>query len=273
MNNLFFSYRIPYLYSDLPTQPAHSIKMHDSAIVDSNAVASIFDGHLLTKTSEKPQLHFTDFDFGVAAVLLFAFVLFVWLYATNRKRLNQVIKAFYLSRLTNQSGREELSLGNRVSIFLAVLFVVSFSLFIYQVAEYYGYNQENDVLFFFKLALLISLVYGLKILFVRFFGFIFQNQKESGDYSLMIFLFCNILGLFLLPIVICLAFVKDVSPVIFIYTGLGVFALLLLIRVLRGLLIGINSIRVSKFYLFLYLCTLEILPFVFMVKLFMQNIK
>lgn len=251
--------------------------MPDSAIVskqlDTSSTASLFDGHLLTKTSEKPQLHFTDFDFGVASVLLFAFVLFVWLYATNLKRLNQVIKAFYLTRLTNQSGRDELSLGNRVSIFLYVLFVVSFSLFIYQTAAYYGYKEENDVLFFFKLAFLICLVYGLKLLFVRFFGFIFQNQKESGDYSLMIFLFCNILGLFLLPIVVCMAFVKDVSPLIFIYSGLGVFVLLLLIRVLRGVLIGINSIRVSKFYLFLYLCTLEILPFVIMVKLFMQNMN
>jgi hypothetical protein len=70
-----------------------------------------------------------------------------------------------------------------------------------------------------------------------------------------------------------MACVKDVSPEVFIYSGGSVFVLLLLIRVLRGVLIGFNSIRVSKFYLFLYLCTLEILPFVIMAKLFMQNVN
>lgn len=253
------------------------MKSHDSTLVssqvDTGSTTSLFEGHLLTKTSEKPQLHFTDFDFGVASLLLLTFILFVWLYSTNRKRLNQVVKSFYINRITNQLGREELSLGNRVSIFLSLLFIVSFSLFIFQTAEYYGYKHENDFVFFLKLAIGIPLVYGLKILFVRFFGFIFQNQRESGDYSLLIFLFCNVLGLFLLPIVVCMAFVKDVSPEVFIYSGGSVFVLLLLIRVLRGVLIGFNSIRVSKFYLFLYLCTLEILPFVIMVKLFMQNIS
>ena len=261
----------------MPTQALHIINSKDTAVVskqiDTSAVTSLFEDHLLPKTSENPQLHFTDFDFGVASILLLAFILFVWLYATNRKRLNQVIKSFYITRLNGQSGREDLSLGNRVSVFLSILFVISSSLFIFQTAKYYGYNSENDVLFFIKLIVDICLVYGVKILFVRFFGFVFQSQKESGDYSLMISLFCNILGLFLLPIVVCMSFVKDVSPLIFIYSGLCVFVLLLLIRVLRGVLIGANSIRVSKFYLFLYLCTLEILPFVIMIKLFMQNIK
>ncbi len=252
--------------------------VHDSSIVSAHAdtltTTSIFEGHLLAKQNEKPQPHFTNFDFGIATLFLLVFILFVWIYSTNRKRLNQAMKAFYVNRLTNQLGRDELSLGNRVSIFLSILFVLTFSLFIFQCAKYYGYySGQNDFLFFVKISVTISVVYGFKILAVRIFGYIFQNQKESAEYSLMIFLFCNIFGLFLMPIVLCMAFVKDVSPLIFIYSGAGVFVLLLFIRVLRGVLIGVNSIRVSKFYLFLYLCTLEILPFVIMVKLFMQNIS
>ncbi|MBL0330997.1 MAG: DUF4271 domain-containing protein [Bacteroidetes bacterium] len=256
--------------------PSNHIKAKTfvSTPVDTTTTTSLFENHLLPQKSEQPQLHFTDFDFGIAGILLLAFVLFVWLYATNSKRLNQIVKSFYVSRFSNQLGRDELSLGNRVSVFLSVLFVLTFSLFIYQVGRFYGYIDEpSNVLFFLKLAFIICLVYGVKMLMVRFFGFLFQNQKEAADYSMMIFLFCNILGLFLLPIVICMAFVKDVSPLIFIYSGVSVFALLLLIRVLRGVIIGINSIRVSKFYLFLYLCTLEILPLVIMVKLFIQNVK
>ena len=254
------------------------INTPDSAIVsigvDSTAITSLFEGHLLSNKTDKPQLHFTNFDFGVASILLFAFILFVWLYSTNSKRLNQIVKAFYINRYSNQLGRDEITIGNRVSIFLSSLFIISFSLFIYHVANYYGFRRnDNDAIFFIQIIIAICTIYGIKIVIVRFFGFIFQDQKDSGEYSMMVFLFCNILGLFFLPIVVCMSFVKDVSPLIFIYSGYGVFVLLLLIRVLRGIIIGINSIRVSKFYLFLYLCTLEILPFVIMAKLFMQNIK
>lgn len=262
----------------MPIQVTHISSPSDSSlgsvVADSGLTTSLFEGHLLNKKSEGPQLHITNFDFGVAAVLLFAFILFVWLYTNNSKRLNQIVKAFYVNRFSNQLGRDEITFGNRVSIFLSTLFILSFSLFIYQVANYYGIQANNNgAVFFIQLLLIISAIYGIKILLVRFFGFIFQSQKESGEYSMMIFLFCNVLGLFFLPIVVCMTFVKDVSPLIFIYSGYCVFALLLFIRLLRGFLIGLNSIRVSKFYLFLYLCTLEILPFVIMVKLFMLNIK
>lgn len=246
-----------------PSLSSHSL--------DTAMAPSLFENHLLSAKTEGPRLHFTDFDFGVASILLVAFILFVWLYSTNRKRLTQVLKTFYVTRFNNQMGRDELSLGNRVSIFLSILFVLTSSLFVYQIGVYYGYEMDAGFFFFVKLALLIIMIYGFKMIFVKFFGFVFQTQKEASEYTLLIFHFCNILGLLLLPIVICLAFVTDIHPRIFINSGLCVFGLLLLIRMLRGVLIGVNSTRVSKFYLFLYLCTLEILPFVIMTKVFMQN--
>jgi hypothetical protein len=86
------------------------------------------------------------------------------------------------------------------------------------------------------------------------------------------FVFINLLGLIMLPVVICLEFVKHVNPVVFIYTGLFLIIGFLCMRLLRGIVIGMRSNRVSKFYLFLYLCTLEIVPFVILVKLFMLYI-
>ncbi|MCX6296208.1 MAG: DUF4271 domain-containing protein [Bacteroidetes bacterium] len=243
-------------------------------VIDTLHTTSLFKDNLLTKKTDERQLHYTKYDYGVAGILLFAFILFVWLFASNRKRLTQHIKAFYINRHTNQLGRDEISLGNRVSVFLSMLFVITVTLFIVQVADQYSfYFSAHRSILYFEIALIICFVYGIKIMVVRIFGFIFQKQKEAGDYAMMIFLFCNILGLFLLPIVVCLAFVKEVSPLVFIYLGFGVSALFLCIRLIRGVIIGINSIGVSRFYLFLYLCTFEILPFVIMVKLFFQNIN
>lgn len=263
----------------MPNQQIHINSLQNSipslgTTSDTLHTTSLFQGHLLVPKTDKPLLHFTDYDYGVVSILLLAYILFVWLFASNKKRLSQVVKSFYINRHSNQLGRDELSLGNRVSIFLSILFVISSSLFIIQIADYYKFvfNVNKSVLFL-EIATVISLIYAVKMVIIRFFGYIFQNKKEASEYSMMIFLFCNTLGLFMLPIVVSLAFVEGVSPLIFIYFGFGVSAFLLCIRLLRGIIIGFNSNRVSKFYLFLYLCTLEILPFVIMVKLFMQNIK
>ncbi|MBL7890070.1 MAG: DUF4271 domain-containing protein, partial [Bacteroidia bacterium] len=62
-----------------------------------------------------------------------------------------------------------------------------------------------------------------------------------------------------------------VSIEIFIKIGLYLLALFLFTRMVRGLIIGLNSVRVSKFYLFLYLCSLEILPLIVMIKIFIRS--
>ena len=262
----------------MPTQPVlynkEIVLKKTIPAIDTNRTTSLFQDNLLKVKTPEPQLHVTNFDFAVAGILFFAFLLFVWLYALNRKRLNQVIKAFYINRYANQLAREEISIGNRVAIFLSTLFILTFALFIDQILNYYGFFKgNNQFILFIKIAIIIVGVYAVKIMCVRICGFIFQNQKEVNDYVVTISLFCNILGLFMLPIVVGLAFIKEIPAELFINGGYVVFASLLCIRLLRGLTIGFHNNRISKFYLFLYLCTLEILPFVIMVKLFILKVK
>ena len=123
------------------------------------------------------------------------------------------------------------------------------------------------------MAIVITTIYAVKFAAINLVGYVFQVQKEAKELMMSVFLFCNALGLFMLPLVICLSFVKQVSPLVFIYTGIAIIGSFILIRIVRGILIGLKSPRVSKFYLFMYLCTLEILPFILMVKLVILKIK
>jgi hypothetical protein len=240
--------------------------------VDTSAAASLFQKHLLEIKHPQPVIHYTQYDYLVSCVLFFSYAMFVWLYISNSKRLNQIVKGLYVGRYANQLAREEVSIGNRVVIFLSALFVLTLTLFIYQTSSYFGFLQGNNVVgTFFITALIILSVYGVKLLTIRAVGFICEAQKEIREYTISVFLFCNVVGLFLLPVVICLAFLKQVNPSVFIYTGITIISAFLFTRLVRGLIIGFNSTRVSKFYLFLYLCTLEIVPLVIMVKLFIPK--
>ncbi len=234
------------------------------------STVSLFQHHLLEVGNAKPEIHYTKYDYLVSCVLFLSYVMFVWLYISNRKRLNQIIMGLYAGRYANQLAREEVSLGNRVIILLSALFVFTLTLFFYQTASYFGYLPTGNAFStFFIIAIAIFSIYVIKLLIIRISGFLFETQKEIKEYVVSIFLFCNAVALFMLPVVICLAFLKQVEASIFIYTGMVIIVVFFLTRLVRGVIIGLNSTRVSKFYLFLYLCTLEIVPLTIMVKLFL----
>lgn len=241
------------------------------ALKDTTTVPSLFQNHLLPDKNTRQQIHITDYDYWVSGILLALYVLFVWMYVSNRKKLNQVIKGFYISRFSNQLSREEFSVGNRVSVFLSIFFVFTLTLFFIRIIQYYGFHffTDNVALLGLIIALIIIIAYSIKFSIIKFLGNIFQLQKEANDYMMIIFLFCNTLGLVMLPLVICLTFLKQVPPVVFIYIGIFIITLFVFVRIFRGLILGLNSSGISKLYLFLYLCTLEIVPFIILVKLFM----
>ena len=236
------------------------------------AQKSLFENHLLEVKNSESKIHYTKYDFLVAGILFISFALFVRLYVKNRKRLSQVIKSFYLN--TSQFSREGLSLGNGVSVFLSVLSVFTLSIFIGQLINYYGFSiTTGNFNYFVVTSLLIILGYSLKLISIKILGYIFQTPKPASEYIITIFLFVNTLGLFMFPIVVCLAFAKQINPLIFIYSGYVIILYFLLMRFIRGFIIGLNTLRASKFYLFMYLCTLEIFPIVIMVKIIMLEIK
>lgn len=237
---------------------------------DSIETKSLFENHLLPALSEKPAIHFTQYDYIPAIILFLAFVLFVALYVYNRKRLNQIIKAFYLNRVANQLAREEVSLVNRTTILLSIVFLSSISLFTLQLINYYQISLPIDKFYLiWIIPLLVTLSYFFKIITIKLMGFIFKIPTEANNYIFTIFLFINALGLFILPMVVGIAFIKQAPPEFFINLGLLIIGLFLLTRMIRGVIIGVNSLRVSNIYLFLYLCTLEILPIFVLVKIFL----
>ncbi|MCE9539021.1 MAG: DUF4271 domain-containing protein [Bacteroidetes bacterium] len=244
-------------------------------VKDTSIAPSLFKDHLLAVKNPKPEIHFTNYDYVITGILLFLYILFVWMYVSNYKKLSQIINGFYINRNSNQMSRDELSIGNRVSFFLSIFFIITLTIFISRIIAYYGlqFGISNSTVLNIIIGSGIIVAYSLKFASIKLLGYIFKVQREANDYMMTIFLFCNTLGLFMLPIVIGLTYVKQVSPVFFIYAGTGVIVIFFMVRMIRGLILGLNSSEISKIYLFMYLCTLEILPFVIMAKLFMLIVK
>jgi len=246
--------------------------MNSKIAIDSFIHPSFFVNHSLTVKNTVTQLHFTKYEYGAAGLLFIAFALFVWLYVSNSKFMNQLFKSFYSTRFASQFTREENSIVNRATILLSIMFLLLATLFIVKISEFYNFVEPQNSSFLFMVGAILLVSYTVKLISIRFFGFVFKNLTEAYDYISTIVLFWNALALFLLPILCCLLFLKQIDAKVFITIGLIGIGVFLLIRFVKAIVIGLNSARISKLYLFLYLCTLEILPFVILYKLFLLNI-
>jgi len=254
-----------------------TLRMSDTTLLLKNTkTVSLFQNHLLVSTNPEIEIisRNVDYDYGITAVILVLFVFFVWLYSFNAKTINQLIVDFFQISAVSNFTRKGSSIGNGVSIISGLFFIVSISIIIGDALSYFDVQ-----LFYFNvveepiIAVLLLLMYAVKILIVKFLGHLFKVQNVANSYAGQILSFCNTLGLFLLPVIILLSFYKQVSPLYFIYISVGLITVFVVIRLFKGFLLGLNSSKISGIYLFMYLCTLEILPFVVITKLVMLNIS
>jgi hypothetical protein len=252
---------------------ATAAKLYPQAKQDSiqGTSLSLFTGHELTPKNQTPIVNEREHAFWMFALLFTAFTIFVSMRVIYSKRFRQELGAFFTSRAVGQMMREEYALSNRVSIGLSLLFVLLFSLFLYQAFVYYGYfdaHKRPGPEFYFIICGLVVISIALKLLAVRILGSVFKVESAVNEYIFNIFLHNKALGLFLLPVTIAIAFVRLIPVQYLIIGGWTIIGLVVAYRTLRTTLGSVQTAGISKYYLFLYLCTLELLPLIVIIKVF-----
>lgn len=147
------------------------------------------------------------------------------------------------------------------SLILGVLFYFNSSLFLFQFLEHTNRTFVGlsgaimlPLLFVFLLLLFVG-----KTLAYRVVGRIFGTSGQIHDYLSGSSAMSKAFGLFLLPIILFMPFVEPDTQLLLIKGGIGMFIMLYLIQITRGIHNNLTNI-VSGYYIILYLCALEILP-------------
>jgi len=94
-------------------------------------------------------------------------------------------------------------------------------------------------------------------------GKIFLQDEISSEYNNNISIFNQSLGIIIFPITILITYTKTAE--VFIYLGIVLFVLIYFLKIIRLFKINISK-QLNILYLFLYLCTLEIIPILYIVK-------
>ena len=177
-----------------------------------------------------------------------------------------VFRSFYNKR-SNQAGKEESLLNSRAFIALFVLFGLTSGLFIYQVSFFNDkFYSISGFQLFISLSIIIILLFALKLLVLRLIGFIFDVNKVVGDYISILYLtYFNIAFIFL-PLTLCFCLLPAQYAKLILAVGLVLIVVIFVWQYLRSSVNIISNFKFHKFYLFIYLCALEICPVLILIK-------
>jgi len=231
---------------------------------------SMFSSHQLKANDKSPSIkNFVNYDW-ITVHLIICLILLGWSRVYFGKRFNQILKAFFSIRQMNTLAREGNLFRERISIPLLINYLVSFSLLIYlALVELVqaSFFELTGIRLFSVIMLFVLISWFLKNIAINLVGTIFRNSLVATDYVYTNFVFNIFNGLILIPVVVLAIYLPALEA---IYAGIVLWFIIYLYRLIRELFTGLSFKEFSLFSRILYLCTLEIVPLLVLIKLIMS---
>ena len=210
---------------------------------------------------QKIENSYSDFTIGL---IVACFATIAILRSFYRKRLNLLLKTLINWQTAKQIIRYEKVYTHPVNIALfSIFFIITpyfFSL---------TYSSEQNTLnhfqhIYFSLAIGLFSFMTFKMVLHYFLGWLFNTKSATEEYLFQSSLINKTFGVFSLILTCTYIFIYPNSRLLFLL-GITILILLLVIQLIRGFLIGFQ-IGAKPQTIFLYLCTLEILPWLLVGK-------
>ncbi len=246
-----YTERFPFVF----TEQSKALKLKASE----SLIKSLREGKELPKQPLKA-------DWLIFAVLVFS-VLYIFI-STIYKRLFSEIKRFFLFRgIGDPASRDMQVLFNWKSTIFNLVSFLNIAFFIYCAADFYEFIPDNipGILFCIIFFISIAVIITFRHLLCLITGNISEQKDLFNEYIITIYHSYRYLAviLFILTILILYTHLFPVKS-LFI-AGLITLFITYLIRIFRFFLIFLNK-KISVFYLILYLCALEFLPVLVLMK-------
>lgn len=206
-----------------------------------------------------------DVVFYTVVALLFLFALIKNGFS---RYLHDLYSAYFRTTVRQKQIKEQLQQSPLPSLFFNAFFVASAAVFTALVVQRFGYaGRLPFALLALYAAAGIGAVYGLKFLLLKFFGWVLQLTQATDAYLFVVFSTNKILGIFLLPFSVLLAFAgDDVGPVALSLSLIVVVAFFAYRYFLAFISIN-HLVRLNAFHFLLYLAAFEVLPLLLINKL------
>ena len=206
----------------------------------------------------------TDWTFGI---IVLALVIIASVRIVSSAYLKQLFNATVSFSTASRLFRERTFNLLHASFRLDILFYMVVSLFVYQILLFLG------VSFFPTMPVLTYLIcvggmigyMVIKRSFLVFISMITESRPEISEYLFNLNVYNRVLGVVLFPITLIVAFAPLGNTEVLLIVGAFIVIVFWGLSLLRGSKILLRK-HFSIFYLILYLCTLEFLPLLVILK-------
>jgi len=250
--------------------PTQTTITPDTIIQNSDTVSFLYSNNLDTTLHNIPiDTVNNNWLFIISFAAIFLIVLGKNFAPTRFKTIIRSVVSFYqLENLAKE--KNVFSHGTSISLILST--ILAGSILAYQINFIVnGVSYQNSILPYFdilKFALAISLFWILKSIIIRLIGFLFLAKYSSRLQLLNIFTI-NIIGSMVIIAIIPLSIYTE--KIFLTWISLAFVLVLYIYRLIRGFINGVKENRFSFVYIILYLCTLEIVPAIIIVKFVINN--
>ncbi|MGD2033856.1 MAG: DUF4271 domain-containing protein [Bacteroidales bacterium] len=193
--------------------------------------------------------------------------IFIVLKTYYQKAMVQVMNTLVNFQISEKMLREKNIIVRRAFLFLNLNFILIFSLFVLLVVRLLGFQiHENYFQSYILITAGVVIILLARMILLYLTGILFNSLSVVTEYIHNIYLINKNLGIILLPLVFISLYSSPPISKIILIMGVIMICIATIFKYLRGLQIIIKN-DVLKFYSFLYLCTLELLPVVVSLKI------
>jgi len=193
--------------------------------------------------------------------------IYAWISIYYSGVLVQTFQASANFKLTNKMFKNSSQLQNQLDAVLYLYYFLSLSFMLYIMELRMGVfplKLQGALLFLFNLGLLSVLFFG-RIVLHNIAGFLFGKTRIVREYLYNMFVFNKLSGLVILPLMFLMVYTRGTIQNIVFWIIIFALSGILVMRLIRGLVFSYRK-DVLNFYMFLYLCALEIIPLVLLYR-------
>jgi hypothetical protein len=192
---------------------------------------------------------------------------FAWIRVYYGNLIIQTVQASVDFQVANRMFNDNSLLQNQLDRILYLFFFLSMGFLLYVVElriELIPYGLQGWGLFLFNLALLSGVFLG-RLMMLNIAGILFKRIRLLREYLYNIFIFNKLTGMAILPLIFLLVYTRGILQEVVFWLTLLVVCGIFLMRLTRGVVFSYRK-EVLIFYIFLYLCALELAPLVLLYR-------
>lgn len=234
---------------------------------DATPRKSLFTGHQLpVRHTVETAIHRQEVPGWFLGFIALSFM-FICIYLRSKHlSLANVLYSAIDNRAMERILREYNLTHTKALAIIAPIMLMPVTLVAYRFLLPRGSNLWISISQYLLVYLACCLIYYLRNGIIRLFGNAFEDNEAIHMYLSSNYLYHLLYAVVTTPMAFFICYTDNMGEV-FLKVLIGIIGLLFIMRVLRGMQLILTHAKTSKLYLFYYLCTLEIVPILILIKL------